>query len=73
MAFGAGAVYHNAMKRWLIRLLVVAVSLAGLMLVAGLVVRSLISGSSQHGLAGSLSDSLGVPVTVGAAKFDMVQ
>ena len=73
MAFGAGAVYHNAMKRWLIRLLVVAVSLAGLMLVAGLVVRSLISGSSEHGLAGSLSDSLGVPVTVGAAKFDLVQ
>ena len=51
MAFGADAVYHNAMKRWLIRLLVVVVSLFGLMLVAGLVTRSVISGSSQHGLA----------------------
>src|SRR2546430_1998 len=73
MAFGADAVYHNAMKRWLIRLLVVVVSLFGLMLVAGLVTRSVISGSSQHGLAASLSDSLGVPVTVGAANFDLVQ
>jgi uncharacterized protein involved in outer membrane biogenesis len=42
-------------------------------LVAGLVARSVISGSSGHGLAASLSDSLGVPVTVGAANFDLVQ
>jgi uncharacterized protein involved in outer membrane biogenesis len=73
MALDAVAVYHNAMKRWLIRLLVVVVALFGLMLVAGLVVRSLISGSSGYSLAASLSDSLGVPVTVGAAKFDLVQ
>src|SRR5437773_2233419 len=73
MALGADAVYHNAMRRWLIRLLVVVVSLFGLMLVAGLVARSVISGPSQHGLAASLSDSLGVPVTVGASNFDLVQ
>ncbi|PYT27323.1 MAG: hypothetical protein DMG58_20560 [Acidobacteria bacterium] len=73
MALGADAVYHNAMRRWLIRLLVVVVSLFGLMLVAGLVARSVISGPSQHGLAASLSYSLGVPVTVGASNFDLVQ
>lgn len=73
MALGADPVYHNAMKRWLIGLLVAVVALFGLILVAGLVARSLISGSSEHGLAASLSESLGVPVTVGAANFDLAQ
>src|SRR5690349_17738569 len=73
MALGFGAVYHNAMKRWLVRLLVVVVALFGLILAAGLVARSVVSGSSQYGLAASLSESLGVPVTVGSANFDLVQ
>src|SRR5258707_4117 len=73
MALGRSTVYHNAMKRWLVRLILVAVSLFGLLLVAGLVVRSVVSGSSQRVLAASLSESLGVPVTVGAASFDLTQ
>jgi uncharacterized protein involved in outer membrane biogenesis len=54
-------------------LLVVVVALFGLMLVAGLVARSVVSGSSGYSLAASLSDCLGVPVTVGGAKFDLAQ
>ena len=61
------------MKRWLIGLLVAVFTLFGLMLATGLVIRSMISSSSEHGLAASLSDSLGVPVTVGAANFDLEQ
>ncbi len=73
MAPGFSAVYHNAMKRWLVRLLVVVVALFGLMLVAGLVARSVVSGASRNALAASLSESLGVPVTVGRASFDLTQ
>ncbi len=61
------------MKRWLVRLLVAIVSLFGLMLVAGLIGRSMVSGSSRNALASALSENLGVPVTVGAANFDLMQ
>ena len=61
------------MNRWLVRLILVAASVFGLMLVTGVVVRSVVSNSSQHALAASLAESLGVPVTVGAANFDLTQ
>jgi uncharacterized protein involved in outer membrane biogenesis len=55
------------------RLLIVLVSLFVLILIAGLIAGSWVSGSSKDWLAASLSESLGVPVTLGAAKFDLKQ
>jgi uncharacterized protein involved in outer membrane biogenesis len=55
------------------RLLIVLVSLFVLILIAGLVVGYWVSGSSKDWLAASLSENLGVPVTVGAANFDLKQ
>ena len=47
--------------------------LFGLWLVGGLVASSVVSGSGQHTLVASLEQSLGVPVSVGAASFDLGQ
>jgi uncharacterized protein involved in outer membrane biogenesis len=55
------------------RLLIVVVSLFVLILIAGLIAGSWVSGSSKDWLAASLSENLGVPVTLGAAKFDLKQ
>src|SRR5579864_2675365 len=55
------------------RLLIVLASLFVLILIAGLVVGYWVSGSSKDWLAASLSENLGVPVTVGAANFDLKQ
>jgi len=55
------------------RLLIVLASLFVLILIAGLVVGYWVSGSSKDWLAASLSENLGVPVTVGSAKFDLKQ
>src|SRR6266849_6368541 len=61
------------MRRMVVRLLVVVACLFGLMLTLGLIASSLVSGSSKYGLAASLTESLGVPVTVSAANFDLAQ
>ena len=61
------------MRRLLVRLLVAVACLFGLMLALGLIASSLVSGSSKYGLAASLTESLGVPVTVSAANFDLAQ
>ena len=55
------------------RLLIVLASLFVLILIAGLVVGYWVAGSSKDWLAASLSENLGVPVTVGAANFDLKQ
>jgi uncharacterized protein involved in outer membrane biogenesis len=55
------------------RLLIVVASLFVLILIAGLVVGYRVAGSSRDWLAASLSENLGVPVTVGAANFDLKQ
>src|SRR5258706_3272265 len=61
------------MRRWLIRLLVIAGALFGLMLVSGLVLQMLVSGSAKDTLATSLSEKLGTQVTVASAGFDLLQ
>jgi uncharacterized protein involved in outer membrane biogenesis len=55
------------------RLLIVLASLFVLVLIAGVVVGYWVSGSSKDWLAASLSETLGVPVTVGTANFDLKQ
>lgn len=61
------------MKRWLIA--VVSVIAAGLvlMLAAGLVAKSLVSGAAKDRLVSSLADAAGVPVSVASADFDLAQ
>ena len=61
------------MRRLLKRLLIVVACLFGLLLVAGLIVGSMVSGSSNQMLATALSENLGVPVTVGAVHLDLAQ
>ena len=61
------------MKRGLIVLVVVLACLFGLFLVTGLVASSLVSGSGKQRLVTSLEQSVGVPVTVGNASFDLKQ
>lgn len=61
------------MRRWLIRFLIVAGSVFGLLLVTGLVLKMLVSGSAKDTLAASLSEKLGTQVTVGSAGFDLLQ
>ena len=55
------------------RLLIVVACLFVLILIAGVVVASLVSGNSSRVLASSLSETLGVPVTLGDTKFDWKQ
>ena len=55
------------------RLLIVGACLFVLILVAGVVAASLVSGNSSRVLASSLSETLGVPVTLGDTKFDWKQ
>jgi len=61
------------MKRRLIQLLIVIVCVLGLILASGFVASSLVSGSGKQMVVASLASSLGVPVTVGEANFDLVQ
>jgi uncharacterized protein involved in outer membrane biogenesis len=61
------------MERWSVRLLLVIVGLAGLWLVAGLVAKGVVSGATSGGLIASLEKSIGVPVSVGSADFDLSQ
>jgi len=61
------------MKRGLIRLLIVIACVLGLILASGFVASSLVSGSGKQMVVASLASSLGVPVTVGEANFDLVQ
>ena len=55
------------------RFLIVVVCLFVLILIAGLILGSLVSSSSKDWLAASLSQNLGVQVTLGAANFDLKQ
>ena len=59
------------MRRPLIALLIILLGLCGLMLITGLVASSLVTGSGKHGVAAALQNSLGVPVSVGTARFDL--
>lgn len=61
------------MRRPLFAFLIIVAGLFGLMLITGLVASSLVTGSGTHGLAAALQDSLGVPVSVGTARFDLAQ
>jgi uncharacterized protein involved in outer membrane biogenesis len=60
------------MKRWLLWLGCIAGAFVALMLIAGLIARSLVGGSAKQELVSALSGRLGVPVTVGDAKLDLV-
>ena len=55
------------------RLLIVLACLFVLILIAGLVVGYWVSGSSKDWLTASLSENLGVPVSIGSANFDLKQ
>ncbi|HOQ45007.1 MAG TPA: AsmA family protein [Bryobacteraceae bacterium] len=61
------------MKRWGLRILAVLGGLIILLAAAGLAARSLISDSAKDVLVSSLAETLNVPVTVGAAEFDLVE
>jgi uncharacterized protein involved in outer membrane biogenesis len=61
------------MKRRLIQLLIAIVCVLGLFLATGLVASSLVSGSGKQMVVASLASSLGVPITVGEANFDLLQ
>ena len=69
LATGVLRVYHSSMKR----LLIVLACLFVLILIAGLVVGYWVSGSSKDWLTASLSENLGVPVSIGSANFDLKQ
>jgi hypothetical protein len=59
------------MKRWLLRALYLLGAYAALMLITGLIARSLVTGSSKQTVASALGNRLGVGVSVGAARFDL--
>ena len=61
------------MKRWLIGLLIVVAVVFGFMAVAGLVVRSFLSGSQKDKLVAVLSERMGAPVTVAIVGVDLRQ
>lgn len=61
------------MKRWGLRVLAALGGVVILFAAAGLAARSLISDSAKDVLVSSLAETLNVPVTVGAAEFDLVE
>jgi uncharacterized protein involved in outer membrane biogenesis len=60
------------MKRWLLWLGCIVGAFVALALIAGLVARSLVGGSAKQQLVAALGARLGVPVTVGDARLDLV-
>jgi uncharacterized protein involved in outer membrane biogenesis len=62
-----------AMRRWPIVVLIAVGTAFGLMLVSGLILQSLVSGSAKDRLVASLGQSLGAPITVGSAGFELSQ
>ncbi len=61
------------MKRGLILLLLAIGIVAAIFAGSGLVLRSMVSGSAKDRLIASLSEKMGVPVTVASADFDLGQ
>jgi hypothetical protein len=59
------------MKRWLLRASYVCGAYVALMLITGLIARFLVTGSSKQSVVSALSGRLGVPVSVGEARFDL--
>src|SRR5215472_13716446 len=59
------------MRRMAVVLLIAIVGLAGLWLAAGLVAKGMVSGAGSSGMIASLESSVGVPVSVGKADFDL--
>src|ERR1700680_829796 len=59
------------MKRWLKVVLILVVVCVGLILAAGLVLRSVVSGSGKDRLIASLGEKMGVPVSVGSVNLDI--
>src|SRR5260370_40043146 len=55
------------------RILMIVGSFLGLMLVSGMVLQMLVSGSAKDTLATSLSEKLGTQVTVASSGFDLLQ
>src|SRR5438128_1639636 len=61
------------MKRFFLGLAICVAAVFGLLLVSGLIAKSLVSGSGKNGLISSLSETLGVPLSVASADFDLAQ
>ena len=59
--------------RWLVRALAALAIVGGLLLATGLLLGSLVGGSAKERLTRSLGDSMGVPITAGAARFELSQ
>ncbi len=59
------------MKRWLLRALYLCGALVALLSIAGLIARSMITGSSKDSVVAALSRRLGVAVSVGEVQFDL--
>lgn len=59
------------MKRWVLRVSYLFGACVALMLITGLIARSLVTGSSKQGVVAALSGRLGVPVSVGTAQLDL--
>ena len=61
------------MRRVFFVLLIVIAAGLVLMLAAGLAVRAVLGGSGKDALLSSIGDTMGVPLTVARAEFDLAQ
>lgn len=61
------------MKRRVLRIVFCLCGVLVLVVAAGLIAKSLVSGSAKDSLVASLGQQLGVPLSVGAAEFDLVE
>lgn len=61
------------MKRWLIALLIVVAFCGALMVAVGLVLRSAVRGAEKDKLIASLSEKIGVPISVATVDLDLSQ
>src|ERR1700681_2220401 len=59
------------MKRWLKAVLILLAMCVVLILVAGLVLRSVVNRSEKDRLIASLGEKMGVPVSVGSVNLDI--
>ncbi len=59
-------------RRWLLRLLYLAGALLALICITGLLARALVGDPPKDDIASAFSRRLGVPVSVGQARFDFV-
>ncbi len=61
------------MKRWVFRILFCLLGVVVLLVAAGFIAKSFVSGSAKDSLVASLGQQLGVPLSVGTVEFDLAE